>query len=103
MDMKRLLILILMLNGFGAAYAQDASDEEQIKETLTAMWAAIEGGDVDLYATYVHPGSPILRRSDSSNRPPLHRSIPQSRNRIWYKIGKTGATVVSYEWIMVNG
>ena len=30
------------------------SDEEQIKETLVAMWAAIEAGDVETYATFVH-------------------------------------------------
>ena len=64
MRMIRLMILILMLNGFGAAYAQDASDEEQIEETLTAMWAAIEVGDVDLYATYVHPDYTAFGEND---------------------------------------
>jgi len=35
--------------------AQDANDEEAIKQTLIAMWAAVEQGDVDRYATYIHP------------------------------------------------
>jgi len=38
---------------FGTAKAQ--SDEEQIKSTLVAMWDAIEKGDVDKYASFVHP------------------------------------------------
>lgn len=35
--------------------ADDAAEKEAVKETLVAMWAAIEDGDVDRYATYVHP------------------------------------------------
>lgn len=30
------------------------SDEDQIKAVIVAMWAAIEAGDVDTYAQYVH-------------------------------------------------
>lgn len=33
----------------------DDADVEAIKTALTAMWAAIEDGDVERYATYVHP------------------------------------------------
>ncbi len=33
----------------------DAREVEAVKATLIAMWAAIEAGDVDKYATYVHP------------------------------------------------
>lgn len=35
--------------------AQETTDEEAIKQTLVAMWAAIEDGDVEEYATYLHP------------------------------------------------
>lgn len=37
------------------ARAQASSDEEEIKATLVAMWEAIERGDADAYAEYVHP------------------------------------------------
>ena len=41
----------------GMALPQQASgqgDEEQIKQVLIEMWDAIEQGDVDRYATFVH-------------------------------------------------
>jgi len=40
------------------AHAQARSatrDAEEVKATLVAMWAAIEAGDAERYATYVHP------------------------------------------------
>jgi len=36
-------------------WAQTSTDEEAIKATLMAMWQAIERGDADSYAEYVHP------------------------------------------------
>ena len=46
----------------------DSNQEEEIKATLNAMWAAIENEDVELYASYVHPDftqfgetDPVLR------------------------------------------
>ena len=32
-----------------------ASDEDAIKEALVSMWQAIEDGDLDRYAAFVHP------------------------------------------------
>lgn len=32
-----------------------ATEKEAIKNTLNAMWAAIENEDIDTYASYVHP------------------------------------------------
>ena len=61
--MRYLLLLPLLLNGLGVAYAQ-TSDEDQIKETLTAMWAAIEVGDVDRYAGYLHPDYTAFGEND---------------------------------------
>jgi ketosteroid isomerase-like protein len=36
-------------------WAQSSRDEEAVKATLIAMWQAIERGDADSYAEYVHP------------------------------------------------
>ena len=41
------------------------SDESAVKATLTAMWGAIEKGDADLYATYVHPDFTQFGENDS--------------------------------------
>lgn len=38
-----------------AAQTADSKDVADIKAALVAMWDAIEQGDVDRYATYVHP------------------------------------------------
>jgi len=40
----------------GVLAAQEQEEAElEVLETLTAMWAAIETGDVEAYAEYVHP------------------------------------------------
>ena len=38
-----------------ATLAQAPGDEDEIKATLIAMWEAIEHGNADAYAEYVHP------------------------------------------------
>jgi len=38
-----------------AAQVVDSKDVTDVKATLVAMWDAVEKGDVDRYATYVHP------------------------------------------------
>lgn len=54
--MKNLVMGVLVVAWCGASVleAQDSSDEEAIKQTLVAMWDAVEQGDVDRYATYIH-------------------------------------------------
>jgi ketosteroid isomerase-like protein len=55
--MKQLLYLLLalFLAGCEDKPSRTANEEAAIKATLTAMWDAIEKGDADRYATYVHP------------------------------------------------
>ena len=55
--MRRLLTLaIALLLAAPVAGAQSTAtrDAEEVKATLVKMWDAIEAGDVDRYATYVH-------------------------------------------------
>lgn len=40
-------------------------EEEQIKNTLIAMWDAIEKGDIDRYATYIHEDFTAFGENDS--------------------------------------
>lgn len=37
------------------AQSSSSNDAEEIKATLVAMWDAIEKGDLERYASYVHP------------------------------------------------
>lgn len=55
--MKTLLLsALLVLSCAGPTLAaQDTPDEDAIKQTLVAMWDAVEKGDVDRYASYLHP------------------------------------------------
>jgi ketosteroid isomerase-like protein len=41
------------------------ADETAVKATLTAMWDAIEKGDADRYASYVHPDFTQFGENDS--------------------------------------
>ncbi len=45
-----------------ASWAQD--EEQEIIDTLVAMWAAIEAGDLDAYARYVHPDFTAFGEND---------------------------------------
>ncbi len=65
--MKFILILILLLS-MASCQPQPhstAADEAAVKATLTAMWDAIEKGDADRYATYVHPDFTQFGENDS--------------------------------------
>jgi ketosteroid isomerase-like protein len=42
----------------------DAEAAREVKETLIAMWAAIEAGDPDRYASYIHPDFTAFGESD---------------------------------------
>jgi ketosteroid isomerase-like protein len=50
----------------GSAYAQSpsASDADEVKATLVAMWDAIEQGDVERYASHVHSDFTSFGESD---------------------------------------
>ena len=62
----RILMLVLIATALGAPLvAQDANDAAgEVQETLTAMWAAIERGDLDEYSTYLHDDYTAFGESD---------------------------------------
>jgi ketosteroid isomerase-like protein len=68
----KLVILLLAFTLLGSCNpsadrsgASLAAEEENIKATMIAMWDAIEKGDVDRYATYVHPDFTQFLEKDS--------------------------------------
>ena len=48
-----LIVLIFSCNE--SSNSERVNEKEEIKRTLVEMWHAIETGDLDRYATYVHP------------------------------------------------
>ncbi len=54
------ILIVLVFGLFGlanhmAAQKANGSEEEAVKATLTAMWRAVEKGDLAKYANFVHP------------------------------------------------
>ena len=47
--------LALALAAFAPSDVRAQDEEQEVIDTLVAMWAAIEAGDLDAYAQYVHP------------------------------------------------
>ncbi|MEM7416050.1 MAG: nuclear transport factor 2 family protein [Gemmatimonadota bacterium] len=52
--LRGLTALIVLTATFAPASLHAQTDEEAIKQTLVDMWAAIEAGDLEQYATYIH-------------------------------------------------
>ena len=48
-------VLIAVVPALAAGQPAESKDVAEIRAALVAMWEAIEKGDVDRYATYVHP------------------------------------------------
>ena len=67
--MTGLVLMTMLLSGaLGQSKATAGSDEDPeaaaVKETLVAMWDAIEKGDVERYASYVHPDFTAFGEND---------------------------------------
>lgn len=52
--LRRGLLALAMLS-LPAGAQGTRSEADEVKATLTQMWAAIEAGDVERYASFVHP------------------------------------------------
>lgn len=58
-----LLASLVPRTGLGQSPA-DADAAREVRETLIAMWDAIENGDLDGYASYIHPDFTAFGESD---------------------------------------
>ncbi|MBP7779496.1 MAG: nuclear transport factor 2 family protein [Acidobacteria bacterium] len=65
--MRSLLICALMavLPTIAAGQSANAKDVADIQAALVSMWDAIEKGDVDRYATFVHPDFTSFGENDT--------------------------------------
>ncbi|MGI9293410.1 MAG: YybH family protein [Pseudomonadales bacterium] len=61
--MRQILLALALL--FGTTALAAPSDETAIKATLNAMWAALEKGDIDTYATHIHPDYSLFGEGDT--------------------------------------
>lgn len=57
--------LVAVLPAIAAAQGARSKDAADITAALVAMWDAIEKGDVDRYATYVHPDFTSFGENDT--------------------------------------
>jgi ketosteroid isomerase-like protein len=57
--------LIATLPALAAGQSSSAKDIAEIKAAMVAMWDAIEKGDIDRYATYVHPDFTSFGENDT--------------------------------------
>ncbi len=57
--------LIAVVPALAVGQPVEARDVAEIRAVLVAMWDAIEKGDVDRYATYVHPGFTSFGENDT--------------------------------------
>lgn len=60
-----LCVVIAALPAVAAGQPTQAKDVADITAALVAMWGAIEKGDVDRYATYVHPSFTSFGENDT--------------------------------------
>lgn len=65
--MRSLLIcaLVIAVPALADAQPSESKDVVAIKAALVAMWDAIEKGDVDAYATHVHPDFTSFGENDT--------------------------------------
>ena len=64
-DLMKVVYSIFLLFLVACTQPPVASEEEAVKATLVAMWDAIEKGDADRYATYIHPDFSQFGENDS--------------------------------------
>jgi ketosteroid isomerase-like protein len=64
-NMRSALLLLIIAPLAVPVSAQDAErDAQDVKQTLIAMWDAIERGDLEEYASYIHPDFTAFGESD---------------------------------------
>jgi ketosteroid isomerase-like protein len=58
-------VLIAVVPALAVGQPAESRDVAEIRAVLVAMWDAIEKGDVDRYATYVHPDFTSFGENDT--------------------------------------
>jgi ketosteroid isomerase-like protein len=59
------LLSLALAQAQAPASSATRKDEDAVKSTLVAMWDAIEKGDLERYASYVHPGFTQFGENDT--------------------------------------
>ena len=81
-----LIILLFGMIGCTQPATSIEDEREQIKNTLTEMWNAIEKGDIDRYAKYIHPDFSQFGETDPVLREGKEAEVNGIRE--WLKVAK---------------
>ena len=57
-------LILLLSSSYMFAESSTSQESEEVEATLIAMWDAIEKGDLDRYASYVHPDFTTFGEND---------------------------------------
>ena len=101
--MKRfcyLLALLLIM----VSCATDSNQEQEkleIRETLIAMWQAIEEGDIERYSSYVHPDFTQFGEYDSVRRSGKEAEVAAIKD--WIERSSPISTSMKSPKITING
>jgi len=99
MGIKRVFVTVACILIFTFPALGAGSDVEDVKATLVAMWDAIERGDVEAYAQYVHPdftqfgeNDPYLAEGKESEVGSIRRYVGRATN-VHTEMHQPGVTV----------
>ncbi len=101
--MKRftyLLALFLILGSCISGYDQE-QEKLEIRETLIAMWQAIEDGDIERYSSYVHPDFTQFGEYDSVRRSGKEAEVVAIKD--WIERSSPISTSMKSPKVTVNG
>ena len=79
----------------------DAEIENQVKSTLIDMWDAIEKGDIDRYAQYVHPDFTQFGETDPTLN--IGKEVEVGAIQEWMKTSSGVHTEMEEPIVMVRG
>lgn len=96
-----ILILFGISGGCGDNQSSSEKDKQIIKQSLIAMWSAIEQGDIDTYASYIHPDFTQFGETDTILR--LGKKAEVDGIASWLKNSSNIHTEMLEPRITVNG
>jgi len=103
--MRYYLSLIIILSIASCTSPEHTADKESdtkaILESLTAMWDAIEKGDTEAYAAYIHPDFSQFGETDSVLQ--IGKDVEVNGIREYFKKAKNVHTEMISPTVTING
>ena len=98
-----ILLTILIACSRSSAPENDSAfyQEEEVKSTLNAMWAAIENEDIELYSSFIHPEFTQFGESDPELL--IGKEAEISGTREWLKSASNIHTEMVEPRVVIKG